>query len=166
MIDSNRTSASEVNPQELRAPRVVIVGGGFGGLAAAKALRNASTVNILIDRTNHHLFQPLLYQVATAVLAPGQISSPIRGILREQKNTTVIMGEVTGVDKEKRCVFVNSPDREHVPVPYDYLILATGVRHSYFKQNEFERYFPRASGLTVRSDRSLSPARTDKESND
>jgi NADH dehydrogenase FAD-containing subunit len=77
-------------------------------------------VNILIDRTNHHLFQPLLYRVATAVLAPGQISSPIRGILRKQKNTTVIMGEVTGVDKEKRCAFVNSPDREHVPVPYDY----------------------------------------------
>jgi NADH dehydrogenase FAD-containing subunit len=70
------------------------------------------------------------------------------------------------VDKEKRCVFVNSPDGEHVPVPYDYLILATGVRHSYFKHNEFEKYFPRASGLTVRSDRSLSPARTDKESND
>ena len=70
------------------------------------------------------------------------------------------------VDKEKPCVFVNSPGREHVPVPYDYLILATGVPHSYFKHNEFERYFPRASGLTVRSDRSLSPARTDKESND
>ena len=120
MIDSNRSSASEVNPHEPRAPRVVIVGGGFGGLAAAKALREAPAEVILIDRTNHHLFQPLLYQVATAVLAPGQISSPIRGILRKQKNTTVIMGEVTGVDKEKRCVFVNSSDREHVPVPYDY----------------------------------------------
>jgi NADH dehydrogenase len=78
------------------------------------------------------VFQPLLYQVATSVLSPSQISSPIRGILRNQKNTAVIMSEVTGLDKAQRCVFVNSPDREHVPVHYDYLILATGVRHSYF----------------------------------
>ena len=82
-------------------PRIVIVGGGFGGLAAAKALRNTPARVILIDRTNHHLFQPLLYQVATAVLTPGQIGTPIRGILRNQKNATVIMGEVTGVDKER-----------------------------------------------------------------
>jgi NADH:ubiquinone reductase (H+-translocating) len=116
--------------------------GGFGGLAAAKALRKVPTRNILIDRTNHHLFQPLLYQVATSVLSPSQISSPIRGILRKQKNTMVIMGEVTGVDKEQRCVFVNSPDRENVPVHYDYLILATGVRHSYFGHDEFEKFAP------------------------
>jgi NADH:ubiquinone reductase (H+-translocating) len=147
MIDSNGSSAGKTNPRERRAPRVVIVGGGFGGLAAAKALRKASTENILIDRTNHHLFQPLLYQVATAVLAPGQISSPIRGILRKRKNTTVIMGEVTGLDKEKRCVFVNSPDREHVPVEYDYLILATGVRHSYFGHDEFEQFAPGLKSL-------------------
>src|SRR5882724_6790005 len=76
------------------APRVVIVGGGFGGLAAAKALKHSPAHVTLIDRTNHHLFQPLLYQVATSVLAPGQIASPIRGILRKQKNTTVILGEV------------------------------------------------------------------------
>jgi NADH dehydrogenase FAD-containing subunit len=81
---------------------VVIVGGGFAGLAAAKALKKAAVRIILIDRTNHHLFQPLLYQVATAVLAPGQISSPIREILRSQKNTTVIMGEVTGVIRSAR----------------------------------------------------------------
>ena len=135
------------NSSSGNTPRVVIVGGGFGGLAAAKALRKAPVEVILIDRTNHHLFQPLLYQVATAVLAPGQMSSPIRGILRKQKNTTVIMGEVTGVDKEKRCVFVNSPDREHVPVPYDYLILATGVRHSYFGHNEFEKFAPGLKSL-------------------
>jgi NADH:quinone reductase (non-electrogenic) len=128
-------------------PRIVIVGGGFGGLAAAKALRKAPTQNILIDRANHHVFQPLLYQVATSVLSPAQISSPIRGILRKQKNTIVIMGEVTGVDKEQRCVLVNSPDREHVPVPYDYLILATGVRHSYFGHNEFERFAPGLKSL-------------------
>jgi NADH dehydrogenase FAD-containing subunit len=126
---------------------VVIVGGGFGGLAAAKALRKAPTRNILIDRTNHHVFQPLLYQVATSVLSPSQMSSPIRGILRNQKNTTVIMGQVTGLDKEQRCVFVNSPDREHVPVHYDYLILATGVRHSYFGHEEFEKFAPGLKSL-------------------
>ena len=87
-------------------PRIVIVGGGFGGLAAAKALKNTPAEIVLIDRANHHLFQPLLYQVATAVLAPAQIGSPIRNILRKQQNTTVILGEVTGVDKDKKCVFV------------------------------------------------------------
>jgi NADH:quinone reductase (non-electrogenic) len=136
---------SENMPESL--PRVVIVGGGFGGLAAAKALKNAPVRTILIDRTNHHLFQPLLYQVATSVLAPGQISSPIRAILRKQKNTTVIMGEVTGVDKNRQRVFVNSPDRKEVPVTYDYLILATGVRHSYFGHAEFEKFAPGLKGL-------------------
>ena len=128
-------------------PRVVIVGGGFGGLAAAKALKHSPVEVILIDRTNHHLFQPLLYQVATSVLAPGQISSPLRGIVGKQQNTTVILGEVTGVDKEQRCVFVNSADRIGVPVPYDYLILATGATHSYFGHNEFEKFAPGLKSL-------------------
>jgi len=123
-------------------PHVVIVGGGFGGLAAAKALKNLRVRVTLVDRNNHHLFQPLLYQVAISVLSPGQIASPIRGILRKQKNTTVILGEVTGVDKERRCIFVNSADREGVPLPYDYLILATGAGHSYFGHNEFEKFAP------------------------
>ena len=123
-------------------PRIVIVGGGFGGLAAAKALRNTPAEITLIDRTNHHLFQPLLYQVATAVLTPSQIATPIRSILRKQKNTTVILGEVTGVDKERQCVFVSDADREGVPVPYDYLILASGATHSYFGHNEFEEFAP------------------------
>jgi len=128
-------------------PRIVIIGGGFGGLAAAKALKHSPVEVILIDRTNHHLFQPLLYQVATSVLAPGQISSPIRGIVGKQKNTTVILGEVTGVDKEQRCVFVNSADRIGVPVPYDYLILAAGATHSYFGHNEFEKFAPGLKSL-------------------
>ena len=89
-------------------PVVVIVGGGFGGLAAAKALRKAKARVILIDRANHHLFQPLLYQVATSALAPGQIASPIRGILRNQKNATVILGEVANVEKTK-SVFSSTP---------------------------------------------------------
>jgi NADH dehydrogenase FAD-containing subunit len=129
------------------APRVVIVGGGFGGLAAARALKHTPVHVTLIDRTNHHLFQPLLYQVATSVLAPGQIASPIRGILRKQKNATVVLGEVTGVNKDSRCVRVNSTDREGVDIPYDYLVVATGVRHSYFGHDEFEKFAPGLKGL-------------------
>jgi len=128
-------------------PRIVIVGGGFGGLAAARALRNAPAEVIVIDRTNHHLFQPLLYQVATSVLTPGQIASPIRGILGKQRNTTVILGEVTGVDKDQKYVLVRDADREGVRLPYDYLILATGVTHSYFGHNEFEQFAPGLKSL-------------------
>src|SRR5216683_2913704 len=123
-------------------PRIIIVGAGFGGLAAAKALKNTPAEILLIDRTNHHLFQPLLYQVATSVLTPGQIATPIRGVLRNQKNTTVIMGEVTGVDKDQKCVIVSDADRENVPIAYDYLILATGATHSYFGHNEFASFAP------------------------
>src|ERR1700675_2241570 len=123
-------------------PRIIIVGAGFGGLAAAKALKNTPAEITLIDRTNHHLFQPLLYQVATTVLTPSQIATPIRSILRNQKNTTVIMGEVTGVDKDQKCVFVSDADRQNVPIAYDYLILATGATHSYFGHNEFAEYAP------------------------
>jgi NADH dehydrogenase FAD-containing subunit len=111
-------------------------------LAAAKALQNTPANIALIDRTNHHLFQPLLYQVATSVLSSGQIGSPIRGILRRQKNTTVIMGEAVGVDKDRKCVMVSDADREGVPLPYDYLILATGSSHSYFGHSQFEQYAP------------------------
>ena len=128
-------------------PRVVIVGGGFGGLATAKALKNTPAQVILIDRTNHHLFQPLLYQVATSVLGPGQIGSPIRNILRKQQNTTVILGEVTGVDKDKKCVLVSSVDRVDVPITYDFLVVATGVTHSYFGHNEFEKFAPGLKSL-------------------
>jgi len=131
----------------MEQPRIVIVGGGFGGLAAAKALRNTPAQVILIDRTNHHLFQPLLYQVATAVLAPGQIATPIRNILRKQKNCTVILGEVTGVDKERKCVLFSDADRQGVPVHYDYLILASGATHSYFGHNEFEEFAPGMKSL-------------------
>jgi NADH:ubiquinone reductase (H+-translocating) len=123
-------------------PRVVIVGGGFGGLAAAKALKHTPAHITLIDRTNHHLFQPLLYQVATSELAPGQIGSPIRNILRKQSNTTVILGEVTGVDKDKKCILADGFDRSRVPIPYDYLVLATGVTHSYFGHDEFAQHAP------------------------
>src|SRR5271154_6148163 len=133
--------------EKMTQARIIVVGGGFGGLAAAKALRNAPAQIILIDRSNHHLFQPLLYQVATSVLSPGQIGSPIRGIFKNQKNTTVILGEVTGVDKEQKCVFVSDADREGVPISYDYLVLATGATHSYFGHNEFEQHAPGLKSL-------------------
>ncbi len=123
------------------------MGGGFGGLAAAKALKDAPAEIILIDRSNHHLFQPLLYQVATSVLTPSQIGSPIRNILRRQKNTTVILGEATGVNKEEKHVLVNSADRTNVPITYDFLVLATGATHSYFGHNEFERFAPGLKSL-------------------
>src|SRR5499425_2003717 len=128
-------------------PRIVIVGGGFGGLAVAKALKKSPAEITLIDRTNHHLFQPLLYQVATSVLAPNQIGFPIRGILRNQQNTTVILGEVTGVDKDRKCVIVSDADRQHVPIAYDYLIMATGANHSYFGRKEFEKFAPGLKSL-------------------
>src|SRR5260221_3053564 len=127
--------------------KIVIVGAGLGVLAAAKALKNTPAEITLIDRTNHHLFQPLLYQVATAVLTPSQIATPIRSILRNQKNVTVILGEVTGVDNDKKCVFVTDADRENVPIAYDYLILATGATHSYFGHNEFETFAPGLKSL-------------------
>jgi NADH dehydrogenase len=125
-----------------QTPVVVIVGGGFAGLNAARALGDAPVRVFVIDRSNHHLFQPLLYQVAMSALSPAQIAAPIRDILRRQRNTTVLMGEVVAVDKEKKQVVVNSPDREGVPIGYDYLILATGATHSYFNHPEYERYAP------------------------
>jgi len=123
-------------------PRVVIVGGGFGGLSAARSLRSAPAEVLLIDRCNHHLFQPLLYQVATSVLTPAQIASPIRNILRKQKNTLVLLGEVTAMDTGARSVFASNVDREHVSIRYDYLVLATGAHHSYTGHESFEQFAP------------------------
>jgi NADH:ubiquinone reductase (H+-translocating) len=143
--DDNRDSyepEKEGNTMNDHRPRVAIVGGGFGGLAAAKSLRWAPVEVILIDRTNHHLFQPLLYQVATSVLAPGQIAAPIRDILGKQRNATVILGEVTAVNRDRRYIVASSADRADVCIPYDYLILATGARHSYFGHTEFEQFAP------------------------
>lgn len=117
--------------------KVVIIGGGFGGLSAAKALKNADVEITLIDKTNHHLFQPLLYQVATAALSPGDIAAPIREILRKQKNVRVIMGEVINIDAEKKKVILQDDQFD-----YDYLIVAIGSRHSYFGKNEWEKYAP------------------------
>ncbi len=123
-------------------PRVVIVGGGFGGLAAAQALRRAPVDVVLVDRTNHHLFQPLLYQVATAGLAPGDIAAPIRQILRRQKNATVLMGEAVGLDAAARTLRVRISERVEHALGYDALILATGVTKSWFGRDDFARHAP------------------------
>jgi NADH:ubiquinone reductase (H+-translocating) len=121
----------------MNKPRVVVIGGGFGGLSAVKALHNASVDIILIDKTNHHLFQPLLYQVATAALSPGDIAVPIREILRNQDNVKIILGEVTDIDREKLIVKIGNQ-----VIHFDYLIVATGSRHSYFQNPEWEKYAP------------------------
>jgi NADH:ubiquinone reductase (H+-translocating) len=120
-------------------PQVVIIGGGFGGYAAARSLRRAPVDITLIDRTNHHLFQPLLYQVATATLAPSDIMIPIRWGLRRQRNAEVWLGEATAVDTTRRVVIL---DKGNSQIPYDYLILATGTRHSYFAHPEWEALAP------------------------
>lgn len=130
-----------------KTPRIVIVGGGFGGVAVAKALRKVPAQVVLIDRTDHHVFQPLLYQVATAVLTPSQIGSTIRGIVGRQENTTVIQATVTVVDTGQHQVLVDGIDRTGVRVAYDYLILATGARHSYFGHPEFEAFAPGLKSL-------------------
>jgi NADH dehydrogenase len=118
-------------------PRVVIVGAGFAGLTAAKELAGAPVQVTIIDRRNYHLFQPLLYQVATAGLSPADIATPIRSIVRRQHNTTVLLGRVTGVDTASRKVLIGER-----PVPYDYLIVATGARHAYFGNDEWEAFAP------------------------
>jgi NADH dehydrogenase len=114
------------------SPQVVIVGGGFGGLTAAQALRRAPVKLTLIDRRNHHLFQPLLYQVATAGLNPSDIAMPIRRILRYQKNAEVLLAEAQAIDLEARTITLDKGS-----IPYDYLIVATGARHSYFGHDEW-----------------------------
>src|SRR5580658_2202114 len=131
-----------------KPPLVVIVGGGFGGLAAAKGLKRSPVDVLVIDRSNHHVFQPLLYQVATSVLAPGQIASPIRSLLAGQANTSVILGEVTGVDTTSKQVIVDAGDKVGVRVSYDYLILATGASHSYFGHDEFATFAPGLKSLS------------------
>src|SRR5712691_12200735 len=108
-------------------PQVVIVGAGFGGLWAAKTLANAPVEVVVIDRQNYHLFQPLLYQVATAGLSPGDIAAPIRGILHGQKNAKVILAKVSDIDTARREVVA-----EGRRIPFDYLIVATGAEHAYF----------------------------------
>ncbi len=147
-------------------PRVVIIGGGFGGLQAAKALARAPVQVTLLDRRNHHVFTPLLYQVATAGLSPGDIASPIRWILRRQRNVSVQMADVQAVDAARRVVQLRDGpgDRE---VPYDYLIVASGATHAYFGHADWARVAPGLKtledALTVRREVLLAFERAERE---
>src|SRR6266487_507277 len=136
-LSTPKNVESAANNRLTVLPRIVIVGAGFGGLRAARALHNAPVQVTVIDRQNHHLFQPLLYWVATAGLSPADICSPIRGILRNQKNAEVYMEEVTGVDVQEQRVLMG--DRS---VSYDYLVIATGAYDNYFGHPEWEHYAP------------------------
>jgi NADH:ubiquinone reductase (H+-translocating) len=120
-----------------KRPRVIVIGGGFAGLSAVRALRSAAVDVLLIDRFNHHTFQPLLYQVATAGLAAPSIAAPLRHILRAQRNVTVILGEVRSIDINDRSI-----DVDGVSHPYDFLVVATGSTHAYFGRDEWSRYAP------------------------
>jgi NADH:ubiquinone reductase (H+-translocating) len=126
----------------VRARRVVVLGGGFGGVAAARALKGAPAEVLIIDRRNHHIFQPLLYQVATAVLAPSEVAAPLRQLAQQQPNLSVLLGEVTGIELDSRRVKVSSPGLPATTVEFDYLVVATGVRPSYFGHDEFAQFAP------------------------
>src|ERR1700760_3365752 len=118
---------------ENKRVRVVVVGGGFGGLATASSLAHEPVHVLLLDRKNHHTFQPLLYQVATAGLSPAEIAAPLRGILANRRNIEVLLTEVSGFDLERKFVHASDSD-----IPYDYLVVAAGARHSYFGHDEWE----------------------------
>src|SRR4051812_6337121 len=122
--------------------RVVIVGGGFAGLFAARALKDSDAEVMLVDRTTHHLFQPLLYQVATGVLSEGQVAVPLRRVLRRHKNVDCLLAEVMSVDVERRTVLAQRPDGSEVEVPYDDLVLAAGMQQSYFGNDQFAAHAP------------------------
>lgn len=163
MDNTNTTESSQSsdttaqrNTAERAVPHVVIVGAGFAGLKAALGLAHAPVRVTVIDRNNHHLFQPLLYQVATAELSPADISAPIRNILRRQRNTSVVLAEVTDVDIERHTLTLRSrspegPSDEELKsqlAPYDYLVLATGATHSYFGHDEWEPFAPGLKSVT------------------
>jgi len=133
-------------PSKMR--RVVIVGGGFGGVAAARALKRSKAEVLIIDKRNHHIFQPLLYQVATAVLAPADIAAPIRQLAQKQKNLSVMLAEVIGVDLKSRSVQARTPEGELRSVSFDFLVVATGMQPGYFGHDEFAKYAPGLKNLS------------------
>src|SRR5580658_8266437 len=149
-------SMSAKSANRKHTPTVVIVGAGFGGLAAAQHIVRLPVQVIVVDKKNHHTFQPLLYQVATAGLSPGEIAAPIRSILTGRKNVEVLMAEVTGFDLERRVVQIgvqnevqHSVPNEAQEIPYDSLIVAAGASHAYFGHDEWE---PLAPGLKTIED--------------
>ena len=128
--------------------RIVIIGGGFAGVAAAHALQHADAEVLLIDRRNHHIFQPLLYQVATAILSPAEIAAPIRQLEAKQQNVRVLLAEVTGVNVASRTIEAAAPGAGVRKIAFDYLVVATGMRPSYFGHDEFARYAPGLKNLS------------------
>ena len=134
-MDASHEDRERVSNAHL--PRVVIVGGGFGGICAARGLARAPVTVTVVDKHNYHLFRPLLYQVATGLLSSDEVAAPIRSILRRQKNATVLMAEVVGVDPHARVVFM----REGT-IAYDYLVLATGIEYNYFGHEEWKTLAP------------------------
>src|SRR5277367_6436609 len=126
---------------------VLIVGGGFAGIAAARALKRANVEITLIDRRNHHIFQPLLYQVATAVLSPSEIAAPIRQLEAKQKNLSVLLAEIKGINLGARTVEATCPGIGIRKLEYDFLVIATGMRPSYFGHDEFARFAPGLKSL-------------------
>ncbi len=143
-VTAQRVASGQDLPEAERRilPRVVIAGAGFAGMNVASQLRSAPCHIILVDRNNHHVFQPLLYQVATAALSPADIAAPIRGVFRHQKNVSVVMGEVTGVDLEARQVHLGGE-----AVAYDWLVLAAGATHAYFGHDEWAQVAPGLKSL-------------------
>ena len=136
----SESSTGATQPE--RKPRIVIVGGGFGGVSAARALRRSDAEVVLVDRRNHHIFQPLLYQVATAVLSPSDVAAPIRQLARKQKNLSVMLAEVTGLDLKSRSVTIRCDGIGTRIVLFDYLVLAPGMQASYFGHDEFAEHAP------------------------
>src|SRR6516164_4289086 len=141
-------AAAVVETPRRERKRIVIIGGGFAGIAAAHALRHADTEVVLIDRRNHHIFQPLLYQVATAILSPAEIAAPIRQLEAKQRNVSVLLAEITGVDIASRTIEAASPGVGVRRIAFDYLVVATGMRPSYFGHDEFARFAPGLKSLT------------------
>jgi NADH:ubiquinone reductase (H+-translocating) len=135
-------------PSSAKRPRIVIIGGGFGGIAAAKALRHCDAEIVVIDRRNHHIFQPLLYQVATAVLAPSEVAAPIRQLEAKQKNVSVLMAEVVGVDPGSRSIDANCPGIGIKKIGFDYLVVAAGMQSSYFGHDDFAEFAPCLKTIT------------------
>ena len=148
LVETRRDQATAVVEAPRRErKRVVIIGGGFAGIAAAHALRHADTEVVLIDRRNHHIFQPLLYQVATAILSPAEIAAPIRQLEAKQRNVSVLLAEVTGVDIASRTIEAYSPGMDVRKIAFDYLVVATGMRPSYFGHDEFAQHAPGLKSL-------------------
>jgi len=148
VISQQQDNSSLPKDRGTRRPHVVIIGGGFAGIAAVKALRHCEADVTVIDRRNHHIFQPLLYQVATAVLAPADVAAPIRQLSARQKNVSVLLAEVIGVDLASRTVEIKYPGAGDKKITFDYLVVAAGVQSSYFGHNEFAKYAPCLKTIT------------------